>query len=360
MKDYLLKTFKDILNEMEQIPQDSEWHAKGNVKIHTIMVLEELFKDIEYKSLPEDKKEILAYAAFFHDLGKIYTTKEENGRIISPNHSKVGAQEFRTIFFDIMPFEKRENIVNLIRYHGYPIHYYEKPEFKIVEIASILDTQLLYLLTKADINGRISSGKEEYLLNIDYFKEKAIEYNCYGRSLKFSSAAARNHFFKTGVKYEPLIEKRSTVTMLVGLPGVGKDFYIKEHKLKNVISLDQLRIDMKVKRGNKKQEGQMLQKAKFKIKRYLADNQDFVFNATNLIKSNRTKWVSLFKEYGATVNIVYLEKSLTKIFIQNRNRKDSVPDWTISDYLRNLEIPTIEEADSIEYIIEERKNNFIC
>jgi len=68
----------------------------------------------------------------------------------------------------------------------------------------------------------------------------------------------------------------------------------------------------------------------------------------------------LFKEYGATVNIVYLEKSLTKIFIQNRNRKDSIPDWTISDYLKNLEIPTIEEVDSIEYIIEERKNNFIC
>ena len=47
MKDYLLKTFKNILNKMEQIPQDSEWHAEGNVKIHTIMVLEELFKDTE-------------------------------------------------------------------------------------------------------------------------------------------------------------------------------------------------------------------------------------------------------------------------------------------------------------------------
>ena len=34
----------DWLHLLESTEQDSEWHAEGNVKIHTSMVLDELYK----------------------------------------------------------------------------------------------------------------------------------------------------------------------------------------------------------------------------------------------------------------------------------------------------------------------------
>jgi len=350
MKAKLIKEYEDILNELEQIKQDKEWHAEGNVKIHTLMVLEALFSDNEFNNLPEEEKELLAIATIFHDLGKIYTTKEENGRIISPNHSKVGANEFRKRYFDSFEFEKREAIANLIRNHGYPIHYYKKEEHDIVRLAEVLNTKYLYLLAKADVNGRISEGKEEYLLNIEYFKEQAEKFVCYGTKKEFSSTLEREFFFKKGYIYKPFEKLVSHVILLSGLPGVGKDHYIKEIDLP-VISLDQIRKEMKVKHGDKKGTGHVLQKAKEEIKKLLAKKEDFVFNATNLNKNNREKWISLFKEYEAIVTIVYIEKPLKTILKQNKEREDSIPEGNILKYLKNLEVPTPDEANFIKYEI---------
>ena len=236
-----ISKYRKILKETEQ---DSIWHAEGNVLNHTEMVLKELKKIPEYKELNKPQKRIIELAAFFHDIGKPFTTKLENGRVRSPNHSKVGSKYFRKEFFDYIHFLEREEIANLINFHGFPIHYYKKEEYKIVEMAEILDTKLVYILAKADILGRISEGKEEFLLNIEYFKEQAIKYDCFGKKRKWKSWRHREFFLKKGYDYIPYEEKVSQVTMLSGLPGVGKDYFLKNYQ-GTVISLDNIRRELK-------------------------------------------------------------------------------------------------------------------
>ena len=66
-----------FFTQMKKIPQNPEFHGEGNVYIHTRMVCEELLR------------------MQFHDIGKIRTTKSEEGKWGSPHHSSVGSQMTR-------------------------------------------------------------------------------------------------------------------------------------------------------------------------------------------------------------------------------------------------------------------------
>jgi len=114
-----MKEFKDkypiIINQYKNTLQDSIWHSEGNVFIHTAMVLNALEVVEGIESLSSEDLDIVRYAAFFHDYGKIKTTMVENGRIISPNHSRVGAKMFFELAYkEGIPFNKRKDIYFLI------------------------------------------------------------------------------------------------------------------------------------------------------------------------------------------------------------------------------------------------------
>ena len=351
--NYFKEKYPDIIQLYEQTPQDKEWHGEGNVATHTKMVLESLHSDQEYSLLSGKEQFVLSYAAFFHDYAKPFSTKEENGRIVSPGHAKRGSLMFREMFFDTLDFQERENISLLIRYHGYPLHYYEKPELDIVRMSEILNLRFLYLLSKADINGRIAKDKEELLLQVDFFKEKAVEYNCFKNSLQWESIEEREFFFSHGYRYSPYPKERPYVYILSGLPGVGKDYFVSKKQFP-VVSFDDIRRKWKVKRGDKKMEGRVIQEAKSQMKKYLAEKQPFIFNGTNLNKENRQKWINLFKEYDSVVEIIYFEKKMKTILNQNRNRKYIVPEEVILNYLKKMEVPSKEECDIITYKIQKK------
>ena len=354
--NYFTDKYNNLLEKLEKTPQDPIWHSEGNVLIHTEMVLNALNNLIEYNELTEEEKRIVAYAAFFHDIGKPITTKEENGRIISPGHSKVGEKDCRIILAkENESFHFRENVCMLIRYHSYPIHYFEKKSYKIVEMSFKLNTKLLYILAKADLLGRISKDNslEEYLMNIDYFKEQALFYDCWGKQKEFENDKARLHFLKTGELYTPFEEKRSTVYLMCGLPGSGKDSYIKNN-LNNIkeISLDKLREKREVRRGNKKDEGQLVQYSKLLAKQYLANNEDFVWNATNLSASFRRDLISIFLDYTATVKIVYIERKLSEVFKSNDIRGTSFLIDYVKMKFQTIDIPDLTECHEIIYKLE--------
>ncbi len=76
----------------ENVPQDPEWHAEGDVFVHTKMVCEALLQLPEFQALSEQEQHILFAAAMLHDVEKRSTTKREiqggKERIVSPNHAK--------------------------------------------------------------------------------------------------------------------------------------------------------------------------------------------------------------------------------------------------------------------------------
>lgn len=366
---YFEERYPDYCREMKDTMQHYEWHGEGNVFIHTEMVLNELMNLKEYQELLEIEQMILAYSAFFHDISKFETSTIENGIISSKGHAKLGEKKARLILsgihFDPMryygprldkfDFYFREKIVMLVRYHGYPVFYLDKHKYDLIKLSLKVNIKHLYILCKADLLGRITSkeNKEESLMKLDYFKEKALEFNCYENEFQFENEFAKMYFLKNNRFYTPYIEKHSKVYLMVGIPGVGKDFYIKNNlKDINEISLDKLRIEMKVKRGDKKREGRLIQEAKKRAKEFLAKKEDFVWNATNTNISFREPLIDLFLSYKAEVEIIYIEKDFDIVLKQNKNRKNSIPEAYIFDKLRFIDIPTKDEAHKVKYILD--------
>jgi putative nucleotidyltransferase with HDIG domain len=361
---YFEKEYLEYINEMKETPQHLKWHGEGNVYNHTKLVLKELEKIEEYNLLSEKEKEILRYAAFFHDISKYETTKEESGILRSHGHSKLGEKKTRVILkgysfkdtkrkYKVHSHEFIEEVCMLVRYHGYPIHYYEKNENDIIRISLILNTKYLYILSKADLLGRITSKEniEESLMSINYYMEKAIEKDCFGKKKKFNSELEKFSFLESGYLYNQYSKNVSTIYLMVGIPGSGKDFYIRENlKDMNIISLDNFRKELSTRRGHKKDEGLLSQKSKEIAKKYLREGTDFVWNATNTNKDLRSGLITLFRKYKAIVKIIYIERDLEEIFKDNKNRENSVPKEYILKKFKFIDIPNESECHFLEKI----------
>jgi putative nucleotidyltransferase with HDIG domain len=82
---------------MAACPQDKQYHAEGDAWTHTKMVLGKLAEHPEWPKLPQADRSILIAGALFHDCGKPDTVVEQNGRITSRGHSRVGAKLTRMI-----------------------------------------------------------------------------------------------------------------------------------------------------------------------------------------------------------------------------------------------------------------------
>jgi predicted kinase len=351
------------LNELKNTPQDAEWHAEGNVFIHTQMVLDALIGMEEYQTLSELEKHTVFTAALFHDIEKRSTTLREvqNGieRIISPGHAKKGEYSVRKMLYTetlSTPFHIREEIAKLVKYHGLPLWAIEKndPRKSVIEASLYLNTKLLYILAKADALGRICTDSKKILFNLELFKELCIENHCYGAPRAFKSTYGRFLFLnkpETSPDYEPFEDLKFEVIMLSGLPGTGKDTYIDKHLDLPVLSLDNLRREHKVSPTDKKKNGQIIQLGKEKAKEFMRAKNSFVFNGTNITKEMRNNWISLFTDYGGRVKIIYLEVPYKKLLEQNRNREFKVPENVIENLIGKLEVPNYDEAHDVEFIV---------
>ncbi len=350
------------VREMITVPQDKIHHAEGNVAIHTQLVLKELEKLPDYRRLEESEKEILWTAALFHDVEKRSTSRiDENGRISTPNHARKGEYTTRNILYrdTAVPFRVREQIVSLVRFHGLPIWFSERPEPQkiIAEVSLRTDTLLLKLLAEADARGRICPDADSLLESIEFFQAFCEEWGCWRKERSFASSGARFHYFNaldTYIDYIPHDSYKCEVTLLSGLPGMGKDYYI--HTLDPeipIIGLDDIRRKHKWSPTDKSANGRTVQLAKEEARCYLRKGIDFVWNATNITRMMRSQLIDLFTSYGAKVKIVYVEKPFHIWRKQNRERDYPLPESVLDDMLRKLEVPQLTEAHEVEYLTED-------
>ncbi len=356
--EYLKQQFSWV-KDMEGVPQDAIHHAEGDVEIHTLMVIEKLLQLPEYQILSEQKQEILWAAALMHDIEKRSTTVIENdGRITSGGHAKKGEKTVRKLLYcDIpTPFEIREQIAKLVRYHGLPLWIFEKPnpQKALLEASLDVDTELLTILAKADALGRICADQADLLYRIELFKSLCEEEGVFGKTKVFPSDLARFNYFQKeheSPDYEPFNDKIFEVILLSGLPGTGKDTYIKKY-LKDlpVVSLDDIRRQNGISPTDKSGNGTVIQLAKEKAREMLRKKQPFVWNATNITRQLRGQLIDLFVTYQASVKIIYLEVPYEKLTGQNRNREHVVPSDVLLRMIEKLEIPSTSEAHGVTII----------
>jgi putative nucleotidyltransferase with HDIG domain len=359
--DHLQAQF-DWVQDMEAVPQDPVHHAEGNVAVHTRMVLEALQQLEGYRNLPAQEQEMLWAAALLHDVEKRSTTvHEQDGSITSKGHSKKGAITARQLLYTQLPapFAIREQIVQLVRFHGTPIWAIERrdPARTVIETALMVNTQLLSLLARADALGRICDDQQDLLYRLDLFEALCQEHNCWGKPKAFKTPHAQFHYFNkqgSSPEFIPFDEFGATVVMLSGLPGSGKDTYVQQHyKDWPVINLDEIRRSHKISPTDKSGNGTVVQMAKEQAREHLRKKRSFVWNATNITRQMRSQLIDLFVTYKAYVKIVYVEVPYHKLHVQNKEREAIVPKNALDKLVAKLEVPAPWEAHEIIWYIKD-------
>ena len=347
------------VNEMEGVPQSPVYHAEGDVAVHTQMVLSALTCIEEFKTLDEQEQEILWIAALMHDIEKRSTTfTDEDGHIVSPGHAKKGAITTRRILYRdfLTPFEIREQVAGLVRYHGLPLWVFEKPNpvQALLKTSLEVNINLLAILAKADVLGRICSDANDLLYKIELFKELAVEHGCCGNPKKFASDLSRFQYFRKDDRhpdFETFDDTKLEVIIMSGIAGSGKDFYIsKNYPSLPVVSLDDMRRKAKIKYGDTKGNGRIIQAAKELAKHYLRNSEPFIWNATNITQQMREQLIDLFEPYKPCVKIIYVETTYQKLLVQNKDRQESIPQYAVEKMIDKLEVPKLWEAMKVIYV----------
>jgi predicted kinase len=353
-----------LLAPLGDCAQEPEFHAEGDVLTHTRMVCEAMAAMPAYRAVDDaGRRSQLFVAALLHDVAKPQCTEvDEAGRIRSPGHSLKGSHVARAAIYRAdprplaAPFADREAIAGLVRYHGLPLNFLEKadPTRALLTASLVARCDDLAILAEADVRGRICGMTAELLDRVEMFREFARETNCFEGPRPFASGHARQVYFadgRSGPDYVPYDGgARCTVTMVCGLPGAGKDTYVRRH-LANlpVISLDALRETLDVDPAD--DQASVVAAAKEQAREYLRDRRDLVWNATNVTPHLRRPLIELFTGYEARVHIVYVETAYATLI--DRNARGRVPRRVIDRLIDKMDVPNEAEGTRVEWVIDQ-------
>lgn len=336
---------------MADCQQDAEWHSEGDVWTHTKMVLGQLHVLDEWPSLSPHEQIVLIFTALFHDVAKPLTTvvDSETGRVRSPKHAVKGEHIARSVLRDLgCDLVTREEIARLVRYHGRPVFLLEKdqPTHEVVRLSWLLNNRLLFLFALADTRGRDTDSMTRPEENLHYWKLTAEDADCYDQPYPFATDHARFTFFRQrepNLHYVPHENFACTVTLMAGLPGSGKDTWLRRNRSDTpIVSLDEVRSQLGVEPTE--DQGRVAQVAKERCREFLRSGASFAFNATNTMRQTRGRWLDLFADYNARIEIVYLEPPLPILLQQNSSRSKSVPESVIRRLAERCEPPTWVEC----------------
>ena len=152
--------------------------------------------------------------------------------------------------------------------------------------------------------------------------------------------------------YQPFDDRTFEVYAMCAIAGSGKDSYIRQHLAHlPMLSLDEIRRERKLDPADSKHTAEAVRLGKEQAKEYLRTRTSFVFNATNLNRDLRSKWLPMFADYGARVHLIYLEVPYTQLLSQNRNREHSVPNDVLHRMIEKLEIPDYSEAHTVDFVV---------
>jgi predicted kinase len=339
---------------MAACAQDRGWHAEGDVWTHTRMVCDQLPKLDEWPSLGDHERTLLLFTALLHDAGKPLTSQVDptTGRVTSPKHAVKGEHLARSVLRDLgCDLATREEVARMVRFHGRPAFLLEKPEpsHEVARLSWLVSNRLLYHFDLADTRGRTTAETTRPEENLHLFRLAAEENGCFDRPYPFANDHARFLFHRQerpSLHYVPHVDFRCTVTMLSGLPAAGKDSWLAARRPDlPVVSLDDLRGEMNVEVTD--DQGAVIQAARERCREHLRSGRSFAFNATNLLRQTRRAWIDLFADYGARIEVVYIEPPLPEILARNARRTSPVPERVILRLAEKCEPPTLAECHGL-------------
>lgn len=356
--------------------QSTVWHKEGNVSNHTALVCSKMEDYLSTHKMSSRDKLILMAAALCHDLGKPSTTvwdkKENNWK--TKCHGSVGEKITRSLFQE-EDLQIREEVCALVRRHMDLHHIFdaENPELhqkKIIELSMAGSTvEKFNILNMCDSSGSINDmeTEEKIMSRFNRVQKLAEDNQCYTSPYPFKTLRAKfefKHGFKLNILSDEVpYESQSTVYVMLGLPGAGKNYWI-EHNLPSVVTLsrDDIRTEIGIKgdkpMGDRSQEDKVTNILNKRYLRAVQDGLDVVINNTNTLKKWREVLLEKVMEMPNPPKFVYVYVDAPLSLCIDR-RNGLMPVDVIDRMERQFEFPDQFEYDELRMVRGYPKESFI-
>lgn len=321
-----IKEFRDL----GLCQQSTVWHKEGNALVHVTSVTNHMVNYFHDNGLPmnDDYYIQMVSAALCHDLGKPSTTKweEDLQEYKTKCHGQVGARITRKLFFDEPDIELREKVCCMVKNHMTLHHILDsKKEIdkKLKRLSwNMVTVKDMLLLKHCDSLGSKNDVETPEMLDkvFNEIKENAERLDCYEKPFQFENNFERLKYFY-GVENSENYDEHFLAIIMVGLPGAGKDTFIKSFSGDNGLNVnlsnlpmlcrDLIRTEIGIKgekpQGNKAQEDKVTDIFNKRMMELCKDHKSFIVNNTNLLKKYRQDYCKKVIEHGGTPIFVYVE-----------------------------------------------------
>ena len=162
----VLKRYFPEISVLDDTPQRDDYHAEGDVFIHTKMVIDQASNVI--KRFPSDKEKLtIMLASLCHDFGKPDTTEHHpDGSVSQHGHEVAGIDPTRTFLSKLTrEVDLIDDVEFLVEHHLLPPNYYRAETSdatfrKIINRYGMRRLKLLAAVSEADILGRLNRAED--------------------------------------------------------------------------------------------------------------------------------------------------------------------------------------------------------
>ncbi len=361
---------------MDATPQNPRYHREGSVLAHTQYVVTQFLAHRHQFELTEEETQILYWVAVLHDIGKVVTTIQENGRHRSPGHERASlafAQEI-LLQLDEIGSDTRRRILDLVRWHGLPLRFANAsaPIDVVKQLGTRTDLRLLGIFVWCDFMGRDCDDKPRVMAIMNEFKDKIApraEFE-FGRYADLQAAAAswnlRHHNavwnaykFSDTKLMEKLVHAPQTtdletrgqrVTIVFGPPSAGKSAWITQnHPERFRVSLHDHEFTSSM-QGNEYLIARKLIELKHLMRVYLNRHQHVILESRDLPENIRLRLAESMRDMPVRLDYVIMETTLAEM--QARNLRSELPmtDAALEAAYHAMDVYHPWEAHHMEYV----------
>ena len=353
-------------NGLKRCMQTPKWHQEGDAWQHTHRCVDiacEYAKTLTYWST--ERRRCLLMAVQLHYIGKINTTEFKKGDWHSYGHEITGERIARGLLWD-EPFEDRECVCSLIRFHmeRCGLNRTANPLNKILRTSYDVDMDMLYYVMMCDIDGSIPEDKSTIETDKNIV-ETMSHFSRQGYYATIDSVYGVNQEQLTGNLFaeRPLwgdFSELPHIYVMIGLPGAGKDTFIKETFEGDpvVICRDDIRVSLGYCKegekivGTREQEERVTEIFNDRLKQAASEGKTIIINNINLKKKYRDGYKKIVPRNKYRWIYEYIEAPSLSDNIQRREHQ--IGSDIFYKMILDFDFPRHDEYD--ELIIQKQNN----
>ena len=249
----------------------------------------------------------------------------------------------------------REEIARLVRFHGRPPYLLEKPipSTRSISLSWLVSNKLLYLFALADTRGRTTARDDTPGRDAAPLEARRRGVRLLRRRRTPSPTITPGSSSTDGQARPASLHPARGLSLHgdahVGAAGERQGHVAGAQSAQPAGGLAR-RSSGRTRRRRHRRSGRSRPLAQERCRELLRSRQDFAFNATNLLRQTRRRWIDLFADYGARIETVYVEPPLPVILERNRQRERKVPEDVILRLAGKMEPATWTETHTLQLI----------